>query len=80
MDEKLAVYTAARKIKPENVYFKEDFNKMFEKSEKKLSAAMLNARKNKEVKAYLNFDKLVIEKKWKKNTYTFNLEKKKFRR
>ena len=76
LDEKLVVYTAARKIKPENVYFKEDFSKNVREIRKNLSAVMLNARKNKDAKAYLNFDKLVIEKNGKRNTYTFNLEKK----
>jgi len=68
--DKMSVLKAARNTKSKEIYVREDFSYATRNIRKNLVNPMLNARKM-DFKAFLMFDKLVVEKNGKRNVYTY---------
>ena len=68
----------ARETKPENLYFRNDFNPETRSVRMKLLPYMKQA-KGQHLTAYMKQTKLIIQKEGKTNVYTYDTEKEEIR-
>ena len=65
----------ARRLRPEGIYFKEDYTDRVEKIRWQLRELLQDARKLEGVQAFLSYDKLLVLKDNARNVYTYDLGK-----
>ena len=77
-EDKTVILQAARETKPEGIFIKEDYSKEVRLSRSKMVKEMLRAREDKSLKAFLSYNKLIIEKGKKRNCYGYDIENETF--
>ena len=74
-EDKTIILQAARESKPEGIFIKEDFSKEVRRARSGLVKEMLRARKTDSLKAYLSYNKLIVENGDKRNCYGYDTDK-----
>ena len=73
--DKDRIIKEARRLRPEGIYFKEDYTDRVKKIRWQLRELLQDARKLEGVQAFLSYDKLLVLKDNARNAYTYDLGK-----